>query len=309
MKVSNIHVDNVIGGRIRYFIENWKHITNDVNILNIVKGYQIEFSGLPVQYTARETRLCKHEGEILDEEIIKLMNKGVIEMTSHCTGEFISTVFLRPKKTGGHRMILNLSDLNLSVEYNHFKMERLEAACRLMTKGCFMASIDLSDAYYSVNICKNDRKYLRFIWRGQLYQFTACPNGLSSAPRLFTKLMKPAYYYLRSKGFLSVAYIDDCYLQGMTYEDCRENVEVTHKLFTDLGFLVHPDKSVFMPQHELVFLGFLLNSLTMTISLTPEKINNFLEVEKQFKPANKYTIRQVAKLVDMLIAYSVANLH
>ena len=104
-------------------------------------------------------------------------------MTSHSPGEFISTVFLRLKKTGGHRTILNLSDLNLSVEYklylsdlnvsvefNHFKMERLEATCRLLTKGCFMASIDLSDAYYSVNICENDRKYLRFIWRGQLYR-------------------------------------------------------------------------------------------------------------------------------------------
>ena len=111
--------------------------------------------------------MCKHEGDLLDEDIIKLRKKGVIELTSHSPDEFISTVFLRPKKTGGHRMILNLSDLNLSVEYNHFKMERLEAACRLMTKGCFMASIDLSDAYYSVNICENDRKYLRFIWRGQ----------------------------------------------------------------------------------------------------------------------------------------------
>jgi hypothetical protein len=116
--------------------------------------------------------------------------------------------------------------------------------------------------------------------------------------------MKPAYHYLRSKCLLSVAYIDDCYLQGMTCEDCRNTVEVTHILFSDLGFLVHPDKSVFIPQHEIVFLGFLLNSLT--ISLTPEKINKFLEFEKQFKLAKKYTIRQVAKLVGMLIAYSVA---
>jgi hypothetical protein len=44
----------------------------------------------------------------------------------------------------------------------------------------------------------------------------------------------------------------------------------------------------------------------MTISLTPEKINKFLEFEKQFKLALKYTIRQVVKLVGMLIAYSVA---
>jgi hypothetical protein len=82
-----------------------------------------------------------------------------------------------------------------------------------------MASIDLKDAYYSVNICNEHRKYLRFIWRGQLFQFTACPNGLASAPRLFTKLLKPAYSHLRSQGLVSVAYIDDYYLQGISYED------------------------------------------------------------------------------------------
>lgn len=36
---------------------NWKQITSDVNILNIVKGYQIELSILPVQYTARKSRV------------------------------------------------------------------------------------------------------------------------------------------------------------------------------------------------------------------------------------------------------------
>jgi len=30
--------------------------------------------------------LCKDEGDILDEEIIKLRKKGVIELTSHSPG-------------------------------------------------------------------------------------------------------------------------------------------------------------------------------------------------------------------------------
>lgn len=73
-------------------------------------------------------------------------------------------------------MILNPSELNFSVEYNHFKIECLESAMRLMTKNCFMCSIDLRDAYYSIKICPQNIKYLRFIWINTLYQFTACPN-------------------------------------------------------------------------------------------------------------------------------------
>ena len=62
---------------------------------------------------------------------------------------------------------------------------------KLVEKDCFMASIDLKDAYYSVPIAREDRKYLRFKWQGSLYQFTCLPNGLSCASRKFTKLLKP----------------------------------------------------------------------------------------------------------------------
>jgi len=72
-------------------------------------------------------------------------------------------------------------------------MENLKNAITLMTPNCFMATIDLKDAYYSVPVNVNDRKYLRFIWKNQLFQYTCLPNGLSSAPRIFTKILKPVH--------------------------------------------------------------------------------------------------------------------
>ena len=54
-----------------------------------------------------------------------------------------------------------------------------------------MAAIDLQDAYYSIPIRSLDGKFLRFIWEGTLYEFTCLPNGLSCAPRIFTKILKP----------------------------------------------------------------------------------------------------------------------
>ena len=72
-----------------------------------------------------------------------------------------------------------------------------------------MATIDLKDAYYSVSVDKGNRKYLRFTWNNQLFQFTCLPNGSSSAPRIFTKLMKPVYSTLCCKGFENVGYIGD----------------------------------------------------------------------------------------------------
>lgn len=134
-----------------------------------------------------------------------------------------------------------------------------------------MASIDLKDAYYSVSVSESHRKYLRFIWKNQLFQFTCLPNGLSSAPRIFTKILKPVYATLRSQGQENVGYIDDSYLQGGTFEDCETNVAVTVKLFRDLGFILNHKKSVFQPTQFLTFLGFILNSVNMTVTLTTEK--------------------------------------
>ena len=72
-----------------------------------------------------------------------------------------------------------------------------------------MCTIDVKDAYYSGAVHGEHRKFRAFKWRDQLYNYTAFPNGLAPCPRVFTKLLKPAFHKLRASGFLSVAYIDD----------------------------------------------------------------------------------------------------
>ena len=78
---------------------------------------------------------------------------GVIESTKHSSGEFISKIFLRPKKQKGKfRLILDLKSLNDDVQYHHFKMDTLETILKLVNKDAYMLSLDLQDAYYSLKI-------------------------------------------------------------------------------------------------------------------------------------------------------------
>lgn len=197
----------IIGGRLKQFTSQWQYITSDIFILNSVK-LKIEFdNGEPKQFMPpKERTFTLQEQEVIDKEIDKLLIKGVISKTTHCPGEYISTIFIRPKKDGEYRLILNLKNLNERVEYQHFTMDTLQSAIRLMTPNCFMASVDLQDAYYSVPIHKEDQKYPRFCWKGRLFQFTCLPNGLACAPRLLTKILKPVYATLRQKGHLNVGY-------------------------------------------------------------------------------------------------------
>ena len=103
-----------------------------------------------------------------------------------------------------------------------------------MRKYCYMASIRLTNGYYTVPVAPEHRKYLRFMWGGKLFQYTCLPNGLSSAPRYFTKLLKPVYGILHSQGHLNVGYIDDSYLQDSSFSDSSQNIQGTICLFENL---------------------------------------------------------------------------
>ncbi len=181
-------------------------------------------------------------------------------------------------------------------------METLQSVIALMRPGCYMASIDLRDAYYSVPIDIEYQKYLKFYWNGCLYQFTCLPNGLSSGPRLFTKIVKPIYSMLRQLGYINASYIDDSYLQGDTTSECQNNVVQTKDLLSQAGFLVHPDKSVFVPTQRLEFLGFLLDSSLMQVMLTPHKVNKLkLSCLKVLKKPH-LTVRELSQLIGSLVS-------
>ena len=141
-----------IAGKIKFHLKEWKSITSDQTILDIVKGCKFDFMENSDQIDQRETFTNIKEAAIIDNEIDKLAQIGVIEKANHCEGEFISTIFLRPKSDGTHRMILNLKIFNKSINYVHFKMESLHSALQTITPNSFMGSLDIRHAYYLVNV-------------------------------------------------------------------------------------------------------------------------------------------------------------
>jgi hypothetical protein len=96
------------------------------------------------------------------------------------------------------------------------------------------------------------------------------PNGLTTAPRIFTKILKVPFSHLRKRGHTNVAYIDDSLLISNSYSECSVNISETVSLLDSLGFTIHPAKSVMQPTQIIIFLGFVLNSQNMTIRLTNE---------------------------------------
>ena len=171
-----------------------------------------------------------------------------------------------------------------------------------MERNCFMASLDIKDAYYSVEVALEHGKYFRFEFNGTLLEYQALPNGLACCPRLFTKLLKPALTELHKEGIIATAYIDDLYLLGENLNDCLSNVIRATKLLMALGFTVHPEKSSFIPSQKIKMLGFILNSKTMTVKPTQQKIESVLAVCQKLLSQKKPTIRSCAKALGTMIS-------
>ena len=99
----------VQAGRLKFHLKEWEEITSNKFILDIVQGYVIEFTSVPIQSSqTKQPKLEKHGEIALNALLEELLQKRVLEKFAHEAGEFISSVILRPKKNGKYRMILNL---------------------------------------------------------------------------------------------------------------------------------------------------------------------------------------------------------
>ena len=127
--------------------------------------------------------------------------------------------------------------------------------------------------------------------------------SLYGFPRIFTKILKPVQYaHLRVLGHTCMGHIDDSLLIAQNHNDCVNNIHDTVHLFTKLGFIVHPEKSTLKPTQEIEFLGFIINSLTVTVRLSPSKSTKVQKACQDLLKSKHITARKVAHVILLLVS-------
>ena len=220
-----VTVDRV-AGCLASHRDKWIHIGAEEWVLAILRdGYRIPFYVLP---PLTECPLVfgmyspgSEKGKALDLEVQLLMEKGAIEMAPSTPG-FYSHLFVVPKTTGGYRPILDLSVLNRYVLKTKFRMETVKTVLSAVREGDWMTSIDLKDAYFQVPIHLDSRKFLRFTWRDQSFQFRVLCFGLSTAPQVFTRMMAPVSAAFHRQGFRLLRYLDDWLLLASSKQEALQ---------------------------------------------------------------------------------------
>ena len=153
------------------------------------------------------------------EQVQKEINMGHYEILSE-PPTIISPIGVIPKPDGGIRLIHDCSrppgravNDYCSAEWKQ-KFSTVDEAASLVTKGCFMAKVDLKNAYRSVRISDHSKSVTGLRWqfgfKTVYLRDTRLPFGSKLAPGIFHCLSQAVRRMLKRRGLADVVvYLDD----------------------------------------------------------------------------------------------------
>ena len=240
--------------------------------------------------------------QVLEQEISALVLKEAVEEISSqaVSPGFYGRLFCVPKRSGGYRPVLDLSPLNVYLKKVHFRMETVGSIRAAIRPGDWATSIDLRDAYFHVLIHRRYRKWLRFVWKGKIFQFRALPFGLSLAPWVFTRITREICVVAHSRGIRLLVYLDDWLILATSQMlSNNHSVEVV-SIAQGLGFMLNREKCALTPSQSFTYLGMKFNTVSMLVSPTQERIDRFISLRDKLLSRSHSTARSIAALLGQM---------
>lgn len=221
----------------------------------------------------------------------------------------ISALGAIPKKSSSNiRLIHDASrpkgsSLNDFTSTDHFRYQSLTDATEFITPNCYFAKVDLANAYRSVKIHPSNFKATGLKWRFKGdHQDTymvdeRLPFGAARSPGIFNRITQAVRVIMAKRGYKAiVVYLDDFLIISQTYEECQLALNELMRLLRELGFQLNYNK-IEGPKQTLVFLGVIINSIEMTLSVPEEKVSELRNDLHVFLQRAKVTKRDIQRIV------------
>jgi hypothetical protein len=318
---------NFMGCRIPLYsnlnIPLWRSLLRDYEDDQLVE--LLEF-GFPLGYNKKELPVSvikNHSGAInfessVDDYIRKELSVGVLA-GPFSTNPLVLPLSISPlntvpkKELGARRVISDLSfpsgkSVNDGIPKGVYLAEQIEfsfptvddLACRIREVGppAMLFKKDLKRAYRQFRVDPGDAHLLGYFWKGSCYIDLALAMGVRSAAFLCQRVTSAISYIFTSMGYHLQNYIDDL---GVCVPDsvAISAFNSLAKLLTALGIEEAQDKSQ-LPAKQMEFLGVLFDVNTMTMSVTPQRVNEILELVDWWLGKHKATKQQLQSLIGKL---------
>jgi len=269
-----------VKGRLKKRWKFWEQLGANKFIVNLLKeGYKMPFISPPT-YKNMKNNKSAYDNEIFVSATVKdlLISGSVIEVPFEPF--IVNPLSVDTRPSGKQRLILDLRHVNQFLMKEHIRFDDWRSFQQFVRPGGFLFKFDLRKGYHHVDIAPEYQIYLGFSWKvnseRKYYVFTVLPFGLSPAPGVFTKLLRPLVSVWHKQGINIAVYLDDG--AGIDYtSNCAEQAsKMTRKLLIESGFVVNEDKSQWDPAMVMTWLGVELDLINNTYRITQERVSSLL---------------------------------
>ena len=307
-----MHYCKIFHGKLRACASFWRDtICASEFVLDIIEhGYKIPFKITTPPYSIENRSSATRRDSFVREAISELLARGCVREVANYP-EFCNPLHVAVQSSGKLRLILDLSYLNSFVVKQSIKYEDLRCVLQMFPSGMFTFCFDLKSAYHHIDICAEHMKFLSFKWptgdgRMKFYEFTVLPFGLTSAPYVFTKVLRQLIRFWRGHGHRVLLYLDDG-IGGHFSKTSATHLSI--KVRQDIiacGFTLNDEKSVWEPTQIITFLGVILNFVTGTIHIPERRLAKLKGTLATCLNTRFVSARELASITGQIIAMSCA---
>lgn len=146
----------------------------------------------------------------------EMESRGIIERVVGAP-EWISGMSAVPKGKNDFRLVVNMRSPNKAIKREYYRLPLIEEMRIKLNGSKFFTKLDLSNAYYHVELNRESRDLTTFLTETGMYRFTRLMFGVNCAPEIFQREM---CRLLEGEKNI-IVYIDDILIFADSLEDLR----------------------------------------------------------------------------------------
>ncbi|XP_073273286.1 uncharacterized protein [Primulina huaijiensis] len=217
-------------------------------------------------YQQPQRRLNPHMKEVVKNEVLKLLDAGIIYPISD--SKWVSPTQVVPKKSGitviknekgellqaripsSWRMCIDYRKLNDATRKDHFPLPFLDQILEKVAGNSYYCFLDGYSGYYQIPISLEDQEKTTFTCPFGTFAFKRMPFGLCNAPATFQRCMLSIFSDMIEE-FVEV-FMDDITVFGNSFENCLKNLEEVLKRCEEKNLVLNWEKCHYMVKSGIV---------------------------------------------------------
>ena len=305
-------------------LDRWQHYLQDCKLPDkeyvldgIANGFSLDSRPKLLHSVRWNLASAERNPEAVGHHIRMLVDGGTISgpyRRKPYPNTHVSSIGLIPKKTGGWRLIADLSSPagacvndGISKEDSAVEYVGIKAAVAKVLKfgpGCLLSKFDLADAYRMIAIRSEERYQLVYRWDDYYYVDLCLPFGGRSSPRIFTRFSDILEWILTRHGPVDGMQhmLDDFFICSPPAEGIAEASRALTRsleLCSELGVPIRHTKVV-QPTTSMLFLGLEFDTESMEVRIPQDKLDKTQRRLLDALSSKTIAKRQLLSLVGML---------